>query len=98
VARIVRVPRAPYKERASPAEHALQVIGRSAQPMVGFALDGMIVSWNAAAEALLVIPPDALAEAPPMPGKDRQPDVLDGTRPLDISQRHGFTAGALDGR
>ena len=81
-----------------PADHALQVIGRSAQPMVGFALDGTIVSWNAAAAALLVIPPDAPAEAPPMPGKDHQPDVLDGARPLDISQRHGFTAGDLDGR
>jgi hypothetical protein len=66
--------------------------------MVGFALDGTIVSWNAAAEALLVIPPDAPAEAPSMPGKDRQPDVLDGARPPDICQRHGFTAGDLDGR
>jgi DNA-binding CsgD family transcriptional regulator len=38
------------------AEQALRVIGRSAQPLVGFALDGTIVSWTAAAAALLGVP------------------------------------------
>jgi DNA-binding CsgD family transcriptional regulator len=41
---------------ATRSAQALRVIGRCRQPMLGFALDGTIVLWNAAAETLLGIP------------------------------------------